>query len=216
MTYGLHLVSLFSLRRTENYSCTTGFQSNSYSDTVTGASRVKRIVPPNGGAIFELVSFEPLPEHAVLGRSQHTRLRLVELARFLRSCVITASVHTFQFPPLPPSMDRETRTRTKFESLLKYDNKCAGCGTELTLPSEGTVAPSQVISVGMKDIRIGDTLSRLDFSDNRRYIYECFSALTGPGWGCWSESFVPFFFHFAQLYHPECKRRRGKAISLCT
>lgn len=220
MTYGLHLVSFFSPNISNNYLCPIGFQSSYYTDTSTGASQIKKINQANGGVIFELMSLQALPGDEVLAQSQCARSRLAELALFVRSSVITASVHTFQFPPFPSSMYPEIRIRTKFESLLRYDNICAGCGTELRLPSDETIELSQVISVFVKDIRIGHSLLRSGFSDNRRYIYECFSDFTADSrrWlaGGWSESFIPFFFHFAQLYHPECKVKRGKATASYT
>jgi hypothetical protein len=196
----------------------TGFQSSFYSDTITGASQVKKTNKPDGGVIFELVSSTNMPGNEVLARIHQARSHLAELALFIRSCVITASVHTFNYPPFPPSTSPEIMIRTKYKSLLTFNNCCAGCGTELRLLNGESMEPSNAISIGVKDIRMGDTIVRSSVSDNRSHIYTCFSEFIRSSYfaGGWSQSFGPFFFHFARLYHIECKDRRGKNTTSCS
>jgi len=141
------------------------------------------------------------------------RAHLAELALFLHGSVITASLETMFYPPLPQVLDKR---RFKVESLLAYNNNCAGCGLEMTLPHGPSYQIFQAISIGIKDIRIGDVEIRSAFQSGRSHIYACFSEfLTSNARfasGGWSDSFIPFFFHFAQIYHVTCKHSRGKDV----
>jgi hypothetical protein len=105
----------------------------------------------------------------------------------------------------------------KFSKLLKYwpyftmwKNKCATYAAPLTLPATGDLLRKH-ISVGIKDMRVGNHRIRSAISQNRQNIYGCFISLIRE---CASPAFAVLFFYFSDLHHPACKHDRGKHIVL--
>jgi hypothetical protein len=136
---------------------------------------------------------------------------MAELGTFIHGCEISAITLTWQLPPL--SGWRERQGRAKFESLLKWNDVCASCGGKLSLP-EGSIRHAG-FRVGMKDVRIGDHLTRSLVSNNRGDIYNCDSSFTAnftKAYLCWGHSVGPFYFYFAHLYHRRCKASREETV----
>lgn len=168
--------------------------------------------PESGATIFEISCTHLLDEFA-LAKAHRVRMLMAELGTFVHGCEISAITLTWQLSPLSGPVDKQRKV--KFESLLEWNNTCATCGGKLLLP-EGRIQ-HLALRVGMKDVRVGDYLTRSEISDNRADIYDCFSALTADitneyqGWG---DNISPISLYYANLYHPWCKNGIGKETTL--
>jgi hypothetical protein len=127
---------------------------------------------------------------------------VAELALFLHGSVINAASLG-----LPPASTLQDRRLYDFQRMLEWDDSCTVCKGKLELPSQ----PSRrMLSIGIRDIRLGNPVVRMAVSNNRADVYDCFVEFTRK------RPFVqisqPFFFYFACLYHPWCKAKRGRGI----
>jgi hypothetical protein len=133
----------------------------------------------------------------------HRRRRLLtELALFVHGCAINAVSSTLRTVPT-----RSDQQLYSFKRLLKWNDHCSICDLELRLPREWELT-RRILSVGVRDIRLGDVVIRSEVSNNRADVYEClveFVSRYRP-----VDLSPLFFFYFAELYHPACQPRRGK------
>lgn len=99
-------------------------------------------------------------------------LIVTQIALFIRGCFIGADEITRQSFAIPVSSG--SVQAFIFDSLLKWKDKCAVCDEAISLSetAQGSV------SVRMKDTRVGNNITRLTISENRKDIYRCFSEVT--------------------------------------
>jgi len=155
-----------------------------------------------------------LSKKSALSHDYHRRTLVAELALFVHGSVVSAITGTLQLFSLPNTHQDRHRSTAKFESLLKWKDTCAVCGTSLSLP-EGELPSGahSLISIGMRDIRMGNYQARSTVSANRGDVYFCFAEFVSGDIG-WSHGLGPYFFYFGELYHRSCKPFRGKETSL--
>jgi hypothetical protein len=141
-------------------------------------------------------------------------LVVTEIALFIRGCVIGADEIT------RPSFAIRNSNRTKqalaqaliVDGLLKWKDKCAVCDEAIPLSTTAQVS----VSVGLKDARVGNHITRSTLSENRKDIYKCFSEVMLPPMGTyyWHDMNGLMFHYFAKLYHRGCKWFREKETAL--
>lgn len=128
------------------------------------------------------------------------RRQMAELAICVRRCVFTGSTITKH-----REVDITEDLLRRYDELFTWDDKCTTCGDTL-LPEQRSR-----LRVGVRDIRAGDFFTRQKISENRASMYNCPSSFLFCR--SWKEADGPLFFHFAQLYHRDCKHFRAKATA---
>ncbi|KAK0115498.1 hypothetical protein ONS96_013952 [Cadophora gregata f. sp. sojae] len=184
---------------------------NLYLDTITGNSvgQVLKIEDSANGTNTYCIQAEATVSLEDMEGIHKSRQTIMELARFFRGSIIVAykiTMITNYFDRRPPRTLEDAR-RGKFESLLPWTRKCAlpSCDQPLDLPAEGGY---RMLSVGVKDTRMGFPEEREEISQNRLDIYYCLYEFVDSF--NWNHNIAPFFFFFAHLYHPGCKPQVGK------
>jgi hypothetical protein len=164
----------------------------------------------NYGGTIERSGGKPFQVSLVESGKLHSRsLKFTELATFIRGTVAHATSITVNRFKLSDSPHRH---HLQIYSLLSYDNLCDVCGHPITLCPDDQVW--DVVSVSMRDPRVGSVIERSGISNNRRDVYGCFSNFMKDSEHYWYGDILgPVFFYFAGLCHRECKPMRGKVES---
>ena len=98
--------------------------------------------------------------------------------------------------------------------LLACNEHCCICGEAMSIvygkkQSEGRH------SIGMRDKRLGDFLTRSVVSTDRDSVYPCFSGFDRGCMSAGKEDLVaPFFFYFGEISHAGCRLFREKETML--
>lgn len=140
------------------------------------------------------------------------QLRFTELALAVHG--IAAEVSFLTLPQFQPTeAQREDMHLLQIQSLLRWDDICTICGGRLFF--HHVERRRDLVSVAMRDARVGSKIERSAVSLNRKDLYNCFSVIWSRAdkvfW--FGDQLGPFFFYFAGPSHPECKNVRGKPYS---
>jgi len=135
------------------------------------SSHVRKVSQGFQDIKFEITSQET-PDGLVLTQRHRRHSLITELAIFLRGCVINAAMTTKRTHLYADNIS----VPKPFEILLSWKNTCTLCGGLLRVPKED--AGRRALSVGVKDIRIGNRIARSEVSTKRLDIYDCLSEFT--------------------------------------
>ena len=102
-----------------------------------------------------------------------------------------------------------------FDSLLKWKDTCAVCDEAIST-SDMKESDKMSVSIGLKDPRIGNRITRSMVSDNRKDVYKCLAEMTLAidGTYFWNDTQGLLVHYYAKLYHRGCKWFREKETAL--